>query len=80
MRIILAALALTLMLAGCGQKRDLKPVAGRQLPPAPRGRGAPRTAAELLQPPVQAAPDRSLELETRSKERKDDPFDLPPSD
>ena len=76
----LAALALVLALSACGQVADLKPRAGGSLPPAPFGREQPRSAAALLQPPVQAAPERSVELRKRSEERDDDPFDLPPSD
>jgi hypothetical protein len=76
----LAALALVLALAGCGVKRDLKPAVGHSLPPAPYGREQPRSVNALLEPPVQAAPERSVELRKRSEEREDDPFDLPPSD
>ena len=76
-RVILAALG-TLALAGCGSVRELKPVAGHQLPPPPYGRADRPTAAELLQPTPQAMPIRSDELRTQSEERKDDPFDLPP--
>jgi hypothetical protein len=80
MRLGCAALAIVLALAGCGVRRDLKPAAGHALPPAPYGREQPRTAEALLQPPVQAAPERTVELRRRSEERDDDPFDLPPSD
>ena len=38
------------------------------------------TAEELLVRPQQAAPTRNVELRTRSEEREDDPFDLPPPD
>ena len=77
---VLAALAIVLALSACGSRRDLKPAAGKALPPAPYGREEPRTASALLKPPVQAAPERSVELRKRSEERDDDPFDLPPSD
>jgi hypothetical protein len=77
---VLAALAIALALTACGMKRDLKPAVGHQLPVAPYGREQPRTAPALLQPPVQAAPERSVELRKKSEEREDDPFDLPPSD
>jgi hypothetical protein len=36
------------------------------------------TADELLVLDPEAAPARSVELRTRSEEREDDPFDLPP--
>lgn len=67
-------------LAGCGQTADLKPLAGHELPVAPVGRDARPSANELLDPPPQAAPERSVELRKRSEDRKDDPFDLPPED
>ena len=73
--IALAALA---MLAACGQKSALEPVAGNSLPPAPYGAEVQPTADELLALDPEAAPDRSVELRTRSEEREDDRFDLPP--
>ena len=75
---IAAALALIAMLAACGQKADLKPVAGKELPVAPYGREERLTAEALLAPRPQAAPERTVELRQRSVEREDDPFDLPP--
>ncbi len=39
---------------------------------------AVRSGDALLAPPVQAIPERSVELRKRSEEREDDPFDLPP--
>lgn len=77
---LVAALAIVLALAGCGVRRDLKPQAGQSLPPAPYGREQPPSFSSLLNPSVQAAPERSVELRKRSEERADDPFDLPPSD
>ncbi len=76
----LAASALILALAACGQKADLKPKAGQTMPVAPYGRGDKPTAEELLKVTPQAAPERSVELRKRSEERSQDPFDLPPSD
>jgi hypothetical protein len=73
-------LAIVLALSACGVRRDLKPRVGHSLPPAPYGREQPRSASALLEPPVQAAPERTVELRKRSQEREDDPFDLPPSD
>jgi predicted small lipoprotein YifL len=72
------AVALVLALAACGQKTDLKPVAGKQLPPPPYGREERPSVARLLDPPPQAVPERSVELRKRSEPREDDPFDLPP--
>ena len=69
---------LALALAACGSQKDLEPVAGASLPPAPYGRTDPPTAAELLVQDPQAAPERNVELRRESEEREDDPFDLPP--
>jgi hypothetical protein len=66
------------LLAGCAQKKDLRPIAGRPLPQAPYGSDHQPSAAELVKPDPQAAPQRSVELRTKSEERQDDPFDLPP--
>lgn len=74
----LPLLALSMSLMACGQKADLKPAAGKQLPVAPYGRDDRPTAQELLEPDPQFAPERSVELRRRSEEREDDPFDLPP--
>ena len=76
----LAAFALALALAACGNRVDLRPAAGESLPPAPIGRADAPTAEELLTRTPQQAPKRSVELRTRSEEREDDPFDLPPPD
>ncbi|QGN54417.1 hypothetical protein [Novosphingobium sp. Gsoil 351] len=76
----IAALALLMALGACGSRADLRPRAGQSLPVAPLGRTDRPTAEELLVRPQQAAPQRSVELRTRSEEREDDPFDLPPPD
>ena len=76
----IAALVLVVALAACGSRADLKPQAGHALPVAPLGRADRPTADELLVRPQQAAPARNVELRTRSEERADDPFDLPPPD
>ena len=75
-----AAFALALTVAACGNRVDLRPAAGESLPPAPVGRADAPTAEELLTRTPQQAPKRSVELRTRSEEREDDPFDLPPPD
>ena len=74
----LATLSLLAALAACGQKADLEPLPGQSLPPAPYGAQVRPDAEELLVLDPQAAPERSVELRTRSEEREDDPFDLPP--
>jgi len=73
-----ALLVAPLLLAGCAQQADLAPAAGESLPPAPYGRVDSPSPRELLQLDPQAAPPRSDELRSRSEERADDPFDLPP--
>lgn len=77
---VLLLAAMGCALAGCGARRELLPYAGRTLPAAPYGREDKPTADNLLTPPVQAKPERSVELRSRSQDRKDDPFDLPPDD
>lgn len=69
---------LVLTLAACGQKSALGLRPGQQLPPAPYGRADKPGSAELLTTPTIAIPERSVELRTRSEQRQDDPFDLPP--
>ena len=72
-------LALTaLALAGCAQRAPLEPAAGSRLPVAPYGAKTTPDPDALLTPPPQAAPARNTELRSRSEERADDPFDLPP--
>lgn len=68
------------MLAGCGQRKDLALKPGMKPVPAAYGRAAPMSPAEQLTPPTVAIPERNTELRTRSEEREDDPFDLPPPD
>jgi hypothetical protein len=77
-RRLLTVVPLVLLAAACAQKKDLKPVASASLPVAPYGSDHQPSAEELLKPNPQAAPQRSVELRTRSEERQDDPFDLPP--
>ena len=73
------AIALTLLvLAGCGARKDLRPVAGEQLPPAPLGAAARPTPEQLMQPDAAARPSRSDEVLTQSEPRQPDRFDLPP--
>ncbi|WP_298190605.1 hypothetical protein [Novosphingobium sp.] len=80
MRKALSVLLVAMLLAGCGARRELQPLAGRALPPAPYGREDKPRADVLLTPPVQAKPQRNIELRSRSEDREDDPFDLPPED
>jgi hypothetical protein len=77
-RRLLYILPAVLILAACAQEKDLRPVAGAGLPPAPYGSDHQLSSKELLGRDSQAAPERSVELRTKSQERTDDPFDLPP--
>lgn len=74
----LCTIGLIALLAACGQKTELAPLAGQSLPPAPYGAQAVPDAENLLELDPLAAPERSVELRKRSEEREDDPFDLPP--
>lgn len=67
-----------LLLAGCGIRGPLQPPPGEELPVAPAMAGRPLTSEELLTPPPIARPERVDELLTRSEEREDDRFELPP--
>ena len=67
-----------LALSACAQRTQLQPAAGQSLPVAPYGAKSMPDADTLLTPPPQAAPARNVELRSRSEERADDPFDLPP--
>jgi hypothetical protein len=71
-------LAAVLLLAACGQKAELEPLAGHTLPPPPLGAKAQQDTEKLLELDPLAAPPRSVELRKRSEEREDDAFDLPP--
>jgi predicted small lipoprotein YifL len=74
----IAPLALMLALSACAQQGPLEPAVGNALPPAPYGAKSTPDADALLTPPPQAVPARTVELRSRSEERADDPFDLPP--
>lgn len=77
-RTALVLSAVALALCGCAQRTALEPAAGASLPPAPYGAKSTPDADALLTPPPQAVPARNVELRSRSEEREDDPFDLPP--
>ena len=78
MRTALPVAIALVALSGCAQKAPLEPRAGQSLPVAPYGAKSTPDAEALLTPPPQAVPARSVELRSRSEERADDPFDLPP--
>jgi multidrug efflux pump subunit AcrA (membrane-fusion protein) len=68
-----------LLLAACGSRQDLAPKSADQAPPKPVMAAAAPTAEQLLTLPPQARPARQDDGLTKSEERKDDPFDLPPT-
>ncbi|HEX9932086.1 MAG TPA: hypothetical protein VGB08_04535 [Allosphingosinicella sp.] len=65
-------------LAACGVRAPLQPEPGESLPVAPETAARQPTAEDLLRRPPIAAPSRIDELLTRSQEREEDRFDLPP--
>ena len=73
-------LAGALFLAGCGSREPLQPKPGQAMPPAPAMATRAPTTEEMLTPPPIARPERTDETLTRSEEREDDRFDLPPPD
>jgi len=74
------SLALLTALGACGGRQALKAAEGAAPIPTARGASAPQTPQELMEPSPQSRPERNAELLTQSKERQDDPFDLPPRD
>ena len=74
----LLCLGAILILAGCGKVQDLRPKAGKTMPMKPETAPSQPTAQNLLKVPTQSRPGRSDELLSRSADRPDDKFDLPP--
>jgi lambda repressor-like predicted transcriptional regulator len=79
-RQVILLLGASATLSACGNRAGLEPRQGQNLPVAPYGREEPLAADALLVPPVQAAPERNVELRRRSEERANDAFDLPPKE
>ena len=77
MRPLVAIIGLTLV-AGCGKSNDLAPRTGTSLPVKPASALTQPTPNDLMKPPPQAKPDRVNDPLTKSVERPDDPFHLPP--
>lgn len=77
-RTIIGLSIVALALAACGGRQPLKPVTGQNVPAVPVGAATAPTADRLMQPSIQARPQRNVELLTQSRQRGDDPFDLPP--
>ena len=56
------SLAALILLAACGQKAELEPLAGHTLPPPPMGAKAQPDTEKLLELDPLAAPPRSVEM------------------
>lgn len=69
---------LCIAVASCGNRQELQPAAGESMPVAPDMSASEPTTEDLLEPTTQQRPTRVDELLRRSREREDDPFDLPP--
>lgn len=70
--------ALLAALAGCGSVTQLRPKEGMSEVPQAANAQKRETPGQLMQPSTQAQPSRQADLLTKSVERQDDPFDLPP--
>jgi len=68
-----------LLVGACGNREPLRPKAGEAMPIAPVAAVRAPTTEELLTRPQEAAPKRVDETLTKSEEREDDRFDLPPT-
>ncbi|HEY0411835.1 MAG TPA: hypothetical protein VGD66_01680 [Allosphingosinicella sp.] len=79
MRRTIAFAAALLPLAACGSEQSLEPASAAEAPPKPALAARAPTAEELLTAPPIARPERQDDGLSRSQERKDDPFDLPPT-
>jgi hypothetical protein len=77
-RACLLLIANAAILAGCGRVTDLRPAHGQPLPVKPAMARTTPAAAQLLDTPTYARPQRVDELMTKSTPRAPDPFDLPP--
>lgn len=75
----MAGIFALIALSGCGAARDLQPIAGEALPPAPYGATATPTPTHLLTASSQARPQRSDDVLTSSEQRQGNEFDLPPA-
>ncbi len=73
------AIALIFALSACGGTQVLKPKAGTSLPPKPEFAATVPTPDALMKADDQARPQRNDELLLKSEKRRDDKFDLPPT-
>jgi hypothetical protein len=79
MRIRFAIAGALALLAACGSRQDLAPKSADRAPIKPAMAAAAPTTEQLLTLPPSARPARQDDGLSRSEERKDDPFDLPPT-
>jgi hypothetical protein len=79
MRIRFAILGSLVLLAACGNRQDLEPTTPAHKPTKPAMAQAAPTSVQLLQVQPIARPARQDDGLSKSEERKDDPFDLPPT-
>ena len=75
----IGAIAVLVLLAACGKQGDLAPVPPRAAPMLPAQTTAPRSAADMLVLPPQAAPARVDDPVANSQPRPADRFNLPPT-
>ncbi len=74
----LALIALLLLVAACGKQGALRPVPPADLPQKPATDVRAPTTDEMLKLPPQAIPTRVDDPLSRSQDRPDDRFNLPP--
>jgi hypothetical protein len=79
MRSLFAIAGLLFLLAACGNRQDLEPKTPAQAPRKSAMAAAAPTSVQLLTLPPIARPARQDDGLSKSDERKDDPFDLPPT-
>jgi hypothetical protein len=77
-RLCIAMILGAALVAGCGNKVELRPRADAAPPVAPAGSKGPETPKQQVTPDAEAKPARSDELLKRSEARQTDDFDLPP--
>ena len=77
--VLAPVLVLLLVLAGCGKVGNLTPVAPQTAPPGAIAMPIAPTPEEMLRLPPQSQPNRVDDPVTKSQERPDDPFNLPPT-
>ena len=69
---------LAVLASACGVRGPLEPEPGQPLPVQPETAARTPSTEEMLEPPPIARPSRVDEALTRSQEREEDRFDLPP--